>query len=50
MNNTQCRGYILKALNTLGYDKKAIDEIMEELSYQFDMMSEEKAEDYYNNN
>ena len=50
MDNTQAKGYVLKALIELGYSREEINKIISNLEYQFDMMTEVEAEQYYNNN
>lgn len=50
LDNTQAKGYVLKALIELGYSREEINKIISNLEYQFDMMTEVEAEQYYNNN
>lgn len=50
MDNTQAKGYVLKALKELNYSKEDIDKIISNLEYQFDMLTEYEAEEFYNNN
>lgn len=45
MNNDQALGYMLLACKELGIDKKVANDLKREMMYQFDMKTEEEAEE-----
>lgn len=47
MSNDSAKGFIVKALKNLGYETEKIKKILDELHYQFDIMTNEEAEQYY---
>lgn len=53
MDNKQALGYMLLACKRLGYTKEQAEKLYREMYYQFDMKTEEEAEEqgfewYYN--
>ena len=53
MDNKQALGYMLLACKELGYTKEQAEKLYREMYYQFDMKTEEEAEEqglewYYN--
>lgn len=49
MTNDSVRGYVILAMKNLGYEKEKIEEVIDELHYIFDTVSEEEAEQFYYN-
>ena len=49
MTNDAVRGYVILAMKELGYTKDKIEEVIDELHYTFDTISEYDAEQFYYN-
>ena len=47
--NSACLGFVISALENLGYEPEKISEITMEMKEIFDWLSVEDAEDAYNN-
>lgn len=43
MDNDITRGYVIIALKNLGYESNKIEEVIDELHYVFDTITEEEA-------
>lgn len=46
-NNNACRGYVIHAMNERKISSELIKNIIDELKYSFDFITEEKAENIY---
>ena len=46
-NNNACRGYVIHAMNERKISPELIKNIIDELKYTFDFITEEKAENIY---
>ena len=53
MDNSVCEGYLLRALNKLLKTNEITEELARKVKrsmyFEFDLMTEKEAEDYYNN-
>lgn len=47
MDNDSVVGYVILALKELGYKEEEIEKVTDELSYQFDTITENEAKQYY---
>mgnify|MGYP003623482772 CR=1 FL=1 len=45
--NNACRGYVIKAMETLEFEPEDIRNVMAELRFLFDIMAVEEADQYY---
>ncbi len=54
MNNRGCQGYVMKALKHMiknnDIDRETARKVMKNVYYEFDMLTESEAEQYYINN
>lgn len=48
MTNEECMGYIIKAMKAIGKSNLEIKELLSSIRYEFDMVSESEAFEYYN--
>lgn len=48
--NNACRGYVIKAMETLDFKPEDIHNVMSELRFLFDICSVEQADKYYCSN